>query len=65
MRCTTAIRTVIDLAVDLQPGELETVMKDCLDRRLFTVDEMSARLSQPDMRGRHGAELVRALIESS
>lgn len=38
--CTTAIRTVIDIAAELRPAELETVMNDCLDRGLFTIDEM-------------------------
>lgn len=61
--CTTAIRTVIDIAAELQPAELETVMNDCLDRGLFTIDEMKSRLSDPDMAWRHGAGRLRTLID--
>lgn len=61
--CTTAIRTVIDIAAELRPVELETVMDDCLDRGLFTIDEMKSRLSDPDMAWRHGAGLLRTLID--
>lgn len=61
--CTTAIRTVIDIAAELRPAELETVMNDCLDRGLFTIDEMRSRLSDPDMARRHGAGLLRTLID--
>ena len=63
VRCTTAVRTVIDIAAELQPAELETVMNDCVDRGLFTLDEMRSRLSAPDMARRHGAELIRACID--
>ena len=51
--CTTAIRTVIDIAAELRPAELETVTNDCLDRGLFTIDEMRSRLSDPDMARGH------------
>lgn len=61
--CTTAIRTVIDIAAELRPAELETVMSDCLDRGLFTLDEMRSRLSDPDMAWRHGAGLLRTFID--
>lgn len=40
LRCTTAVRTVIDIAAELRCDELETVMDDGLDRGLFTIDEM-------------------------
>lgn len=61
--CTTAIRTVIDIAAELRPAELETVMNDCVDRGLFTIDEMKSRLSDPDMARRHGAGLLRTFID--
>lgn len=63
LRCTTAVRTVIDIAAELRPAELETMMDDCLGRGLFTVDEMRSRLSKPDMARRHGAGLVRAFLD--
>ena len=57
--CTTALRTVIDLAPDLDPVQLHRVVEDCLHRSLFTVDEALARVGRPDMRDRPGAELLR------
>jgi hypothetical protein len=59
---TTALRTVIDLAPELDPAELVQAVDDCLARRLFTVEEARARLAEPDMANRLGATLVRALV---
>lgn len=61
--CTTALRTVIDLAVDLDAQQLVTIVRDALDRGLFTREEASARLDQPDMRGRLGAALVKITLQ--
>ena len=60
--CTTPLRTVIDLAPDLERDHVERILRDCLDRRLFTVDEAAARLDANDMIGRPGAALVRAAL---
>jgi hypothetical protein len=57
--CTTALRTVIDIAPDLDPDELRHAIRDCLDRGLFTVEDAMARVAQPDMQQRLGAALVR------
>ena len=47
--CTTALRTVIDLAPELEPDALERMLRDCLDRRLFTVaDAGGSSSSFPD-----------------
>ena len=62
IRCTTALRTVIDIAPDLDRAQLERNVQHCLDRRLFTVDEARARLSEPDMATRPGADLLRRLL---
>lgn len=56
---TTPIRTVIDIACDVEPDHLEAIIDDCLGRRLFTLEEAWHRLGQPDMADRHGAALVR------
>ncbi len=53
--CTTAVRTVIDIAPEVTPGELDLVLADGLDRGLFTVDELVARLAEADMAHRPGA----------
>lgn len=62
LRVTTPIRTVIDIAVDVAPTDLERIIRDFLDRGLFTIDEALARIDQPDMAARAGAHLVRAAL---
>jgi hypothetical protein len=62
IRVTTPIRTVIDIAPDVRPRELARIIRDCLDRRLFTIEEALTRLDQPDMAARKGAHLVRAAL---
>jgi hypothetical protein len=62
IRVTTPIRTVIDVAPDVRPRELARIIRDCLDRGLFTIEEALARLGQPDMAARKGAHLVRAAL---
>lgn len=61
--CTTPLRTVIDIAVDLDPSQLHDLVGDCLERHLFTVDEAMARIAQPDMSSRPGARVLRAELE--
>jgi hypothetical protein len=63
--CTTALRTVIDIAADVDLPHLEEIVHDLLDRGLFTVDEARRRLSQPDMATRVGAELLRRVLPGS
>lgn len=65
IRCTTALRTVIDLAPEVVPSHLEEMVQDCLERGLFTVEEASRRLAEPDMIGRRGAELLRRALPPS
>jgi hypothetical protein len=55
--CTTVLRTVIDLAPDLDCAHLDRIVNECLERHLFTVEEARARLAEPDMLYRPGAEL--------
>ena len=61
--CTTALRTVIDLAPECEPGELERIVRDALDRGLFSIDEARARLAKPDMRSRPGAVVLRRVLD--
>jgi hypothetical protein len=60
--CTTAFRTVIDLAGELTRSDLDRILRDALGRRLFTVDEAHHRLDQPDMARHPGAAIVRAAL---
>jgi hypothetical protein len=62
IRCTTPLRTVIDIAVDIDRAHLDPIVQDCLNRRLFTVQEARARLAEPDMANRRGADLLRRVL---
>lgn len=42
IRLTTPLRTVIDLAPDVGMDHLEIMVRDCLERRLFTVEQALA-----------------------
>jgi hypothetical protein len=59
LRCTTPLRTVIDLGAELKADELERIIDDCLERELFTLEEAVERLAQPDISSRRGAQMVR------
>lgn len=61
--CTTPVRTLVDLAPELDRTELERVVRDMLDRRLFTMEEAEERLAQPDMGDRRGAQLLRRVLD--
>jgi hypothetical protein len=65
LRCTTPLRTIIDIAPDLDGAELERMVHHCLDRRLFTVAEATERAARPDMRGRPGASLLLQIVTRS
>jgi hypothetical protein len=65
IRCTTALRTVIDVAPEVAASDLEVMVRDCLERGLFTVEEASRRIAEPDMVGRRGAELLRRALPPS
>jgi hypothetical protein len=62
IRCTTALRTVIDVAPELDRTELEQMVRHCLDRRLFTPEGAMERVAKPDMLTRLGAKLVRQIV---
>jgi hypothetical protein len=62
LRCTTPLRTVIDVATQLDSTELDDLLQQCLERELFSIDQLRARVAQPDLRDRRGAALVLAAI---
>ena len=62
LRCTTPLRTVIDIAPETPSRELVRIIRDCLDRGLFTLEEALARIDQPDMAARVGAQMVRSAL---
>lgn len=62
IRVTTPLRTVIDLAAELDAAELEQMVQMCLDRRLFSVADANVRLGKPDMASRPGARILRAYL---
>jgi hypothetical protein len=64
IRCTTALRTIIDVAPEVPAAHLEIMVRDCLERSLFTVDDARRRVAEPDMADRRGAALLRRLLSS-
>jgi hypothetical protein len=64
IRCTTPIRTLIDLAPTTPHIALREMVVDAVRRRLFTKDEAWERLSRPDMADRRGAELMREVLRA-
>lgn len=62
--CTTALRTVIDLATSVDRDHLCRMIDDCLARRLFTLEEGRARLAEGDMARHPGAPLFRRALPS-
>jgi hypothetical protein len=60
--CTTALRTVIDIASGIDTAELERIVRDCLERRLFSREEAMARIAEPDMQTHPGAPLLRQAL---
>jgi hypothetical protein len=65
VRVTTALRTCIDLATEIDIEDLRTMVATCLERELFTIDEAHARLDEEDMRTRPGGLLVRWALPGS
>lgn len=65
IRCTTPLRTVIDIAPDVDAARLEEIVQECLERGLFTIGEARDRLAERDMLTRPGAVLLRQLLFSS
>lgn len=63
IRCTTPLRTVIDIAADVERPELENILLRCLVRELFTVAEARQRLQQPDVAHRPGALVFGGLLD--
>ena len=62
VRCTTALRTIIDVAADVDAAQLERLTRDALDRSLFSIEEAVARVAQPDIADRRGAQLLAELL---
>ena len=62
IRCTTPLRTVIDLAPEVCATHLREMVRDCFERRLFTPADAWRRLAEPDMATRPGAELLRRVL---
>jgi hypothetical protein len=60
--CTTALRTIIDIAPDYPPENVARMVTDALRRNLFTVAEALERTAEPDLADDYGARLVRAEI---
>lgn len=62
IRCTTPLRTVIDVAPEVGREHLALMVRHCLDRGLFTIDEALERLAEPDMKARCGAAMLHEIL---
>lgn len=62
LRCTTALRTVIDIASDIDAPELKRIVRQCLERRQFSLEEAMTRIAEPDMLTHPGAQLLRKAL---
>jgi len=62
MRLTTPVRTVIDLAPEMDPADFVVMVADALARRLFTAEQAWQRLAEPDMARNKGAALLRQVL---
>jgi hypothetical protein len=60
--CTTPLRTVIDLAPQLGSDHLALMVRDCLDRGLFTLEDVWRRIAEPDMLAYPGATSLRQFL---
>ena len=56
--CTSALRTLIDLAPDVAAHELDAAVDDAVSRGLFTVAEAQERAAAPDMASRPGSRML-------
>ena len=56
--------SVIDVAPDVGMDHLEVMVRDCLERRLFTVEAAYERIRQPDMADDPGAFMLWQLLRS-
>lgn len=63
IRCTTAVRTIIDVAADMAPDDLRATVADAVQRGIFSDDELHDRLAQPDMATHVGARAVRLALD--
>jgi hypothetical protein len=63
VRCTTPVRTVIDLAAVLEPTPLERLVDELLVARLIAVEGVRTRLEQLARRGKPGVRSLRTVLE--
>ena len=64
VRVTTPLRTVIDVAPDVDRAQLRQIVAECLARGLFTPAEALARCARPDMAGRPRARLLLQALDA-
>jgi hypothetical protein len=48
----------------MEAAELAQIIEDCFDRRLFSREEAMARIAEPDMVSRPGAQILRQMLAS-
>ncbi len=63
IRCTTALRTLIDISAGLERDDIRVNLDDLVARGLFTLADARRRLAEPDMAVHPGAAALRSVIE--
>lgn len=63
LRVTTTVRTLIDVASEVDAGELDRMVQHALDHGLCTREEIVTRCSEPDLRSRPGARRLLGLLD--
>lgn len=58
IRCTTPVRSAIDVAGDLDLAQVTTLVRDALEQGIFTPEEVFERVAQSDMLLRPGATRI-------
>lgn len=62
--CTTALRTLINLAGETPPEQIKAMVRNALERRIFTREEAYARVAEPEISDRLGAMVVGDVLDS-
>src|SRR4051812_31417703 len=60
--CRAAASSMRTAPAGGRPDHLTEIVEDCIERRLFTVEDALRRLAEPDIAGHRGAELLRRAL---
>lgn len=64
IRVTTPLRTIIDLAAEVDDAILRRMVTDAVAREMFTLDQARSRVDEPDLSGHRGAATFREFLRT-